>query len=75
MSAGILLPAGSTRACLDLLATGIALSTQALMHIVQILANSLDYGDSSACGATAHETPRIDRRTKEGRLFTDTDSR
>ena len=43
-------------------------------NIVLILADDLGYGDLSAYGATAYETPNIDRLAKEGRLFTDAHS-
>ncbi len=43
-------------------------------NIVLILADDLGYGDLSAYGATAYETPNIDRLANEGRLFTDAHS-
>lgn len=67
-------PALSIRAFLGLLAASVALSAQAPESIVLILADDLGYGDLSAYGATAYETPNIDRLAKEGRLFTDAHS-
>lgn len=43
-------------------------------NIVLILADDLGYGDLSAYGANAYETPHIDRLAKEGRLFSDAHS-
>ena len=43
-------------------------------NIVLILADDLGYGDVSSYGATAYETPSIDRLAREGRLFTDAHS-
>lgn len=40
-------------------------------NIVLILADDLGYGDLSSYGATAFDTPNIDRLAKEGRLFSD----
>ena len=67
-------PALSIRAFLGLLAASVALSAQAPKNIVLILADDLGYGDLSAYGATAYETPNIDRLAKEGRLFSDAHS-
>ena len=62
------------RILLGVLATCIALSAQSPKNIVLILADDLGYGDLSAYGATAYETPHIDRLAKEGRLFADAHS-
>ncbi len=58
---------------LVLLALGLvaALTAQEPKNIVLILADDLGFGDLSSYGATAYETPHIDRLAKEGRQFTD----
>jgi arylsulfatase A-like enzyme len=67
-------PPSSIKALLGLLTVSIALSAQSPKNIVLILADDLGYGDLSAYGATAYQTPNIDRLAKEGRLFTDAHS-
>ena len=47
---------------------------QDLPNILFILADDLGYGDLSSYGATAIQTPNIDRLAKEGALFTDAHS-
>ena len=58
---------------LALLAAGLGsvLCAQQPKNIVLVLADDLGYGDLSSYGATAYETPNIDRLAHEGRLFTD----
>ncbi len=56
------------------LSFGPASIAQQPRNIVLILADDLGYGDLSAYGATAYETPNIDRLAQEGRLFTDAHS-
>ena len=43
-------------------------------NIIFILADDLGYGDLSSYGATAIQTPNIDRLAEEGVLFTDAHS-
>lgn len=74
MTARISTTASWIKVSLGLLAASIALSAQSPKNIVLILADDLGYGDLSAYGATAYETPNIDRLAKEGRLFTDAHS-
>ena len=47
------------------------LAAQNPRNLVLILADDLGYGDLSSYGATAYETPHIDRLAREGRRFTD----
>lgn len=48
-----------------------ALPAEKPRNIVLILADDLGYGDLSSYGATAYETPNIDRLASDGRRFTD----
>ena len=56
-----------------LLSSGLAFG-QEKPNIVLIMADDLGYGDVSAYGATALQTPNIDRLAKEGLRFTDAHS-
>ena len=53
-----------------LLAAALPPGAQAAPNFIVILADDLGYGDLSAFGATAHETPHLDRMAAEGARLT-----
>ena len=73
-------PSGLLRAALLVALTGFLTVCQhepgpsSRPNIIFILADDLGYGDLSSYGATAIQTPNIDRLAEEGVLFTDAHS-
>jgi uncharacterized sulfatase len=59
-----------SRLCLFLF-LAVALPAQQRPNFIVIFADDLGYGDLSSYGATAHQTPNIDRMAREGVRFTD----
>ena len=60
-----------TRFLLAVLLLAGPLGAQRRPNFVVIFADDLGYGDLSSYGATAHQTPNIDRMAREGIRFTD----
>ncbi|MBI1355647.1 MAG: sulfatase-like hydrolase/transferase [Acidobacteria bacterium] len=54
-----------------LLAAAAVLTAQPKTNFIILFADDLGYGDLSSYGATAHQTPHLDRMASEGVRFTD----